>query len=311
MKILVTGGTGLVGSAILRNPLLSNHLLISPTSKELDLRDFKQTLLFLTETKPDFIIHCAGLVGGILVNNKYPTDFFLVNLEIGINIIRAAMASNIQKILNLSSSCVYPKNHSDSLHENMILTGTLESTNEGYALAKLAAMKLCEFASRENTHFEYKSLIPCNLYGQNDKFEKEKSHLIPAIIKKIHFAIKNNESNVIIWGDGKAKREFMYVDDLADFIGFAVNNFSAIPQVMNVGVGKDYSILDYYKIAAKVLGYKGSFSFDTSKPSGMARKLLDVSKQSHLGWTPKISIEEGIDLTYKCFLKTIWSQNVD
>ncbi len=301
MKILLTGSTGMVGRNILEHPFAKTHAFITPNSKELDLRDFDATKKFINSVKPDLIIHAAGLVGGIQANISRPIDFMVDNLDMGRNIIMAAKENNVKNFLNIASSCMYPKNGKNPLHEDAILSGLLEPTNEGYALAKIVATKLCEYISKSIPELNYKTIIPCNLYGRHDKFSPEASHMLPAVIRKIHEAMENNLDEVVIWGDGKARREFMYAGDLADFIGFWIEHLNETPQNLNVGIGTDFTIEEYYKVVAKVIGYKGGFAYDLSKPAGMKQKLVDDCKIRELGWRPMTSLEEGITKTYDFF----------
>ncbi|HIE16112.1 MAG TPA: NAD-dependent epimerase/dehydratase family protein, partial [Bacteroidales bacterium] len=219
-------------------------------------------------------------------------------------IIIAAKQNNIKKLLNVTSSCMYPRNAQNPLKEEAILTGELEPTNEGYAIAKIFSQRLCSYIVSEDTSFMYKTIIPCNLYGKWDKFDENNSHMIPAVIKKVYNAKKNN-TNVEIWGSGKARREFMYASDFAEFIWYGVNNFNKMPFLMNVGLGKDYTINEYYNVISKVIGFNGKFINNTSKPEGMKQKLVDISKQIEFGWMPKYSLEEGIKETYKYFLENV------
>jgi GDP-L-fucose synthase len=229
--------------------------------------------------------------------------FFSDNAMMGINVVKAAKEQGIKKLLNLSSSCVYPRNCKNPLKEEYILTGELEPTNEGYALAKLSTQKMCEYISMEHNEYSYKTLIPCNLYGRWDKFDDGNSHMIPAVIKKTYDAVKKGKMNIEIWGDGSARREFMYVADLASCINMVVDNFDSMPNVMNVGIGRDYSINEYYETIKKVLGYKGGLIYNESKPVGMKQKLLDITRQMKFGWRSVTSLEEGIKKTYLYFLE--------
>ena len=217
----------------------------------------------------------------------------------------ASKTQKVKKFINFSSSCMYPKNARNPLLEDSILKGELESTNEGYALSKITSTRLCEYISREDSSFLYKTVIPCNLYGKYDDFSYENSHMIPGVIKKIHDAKNKNLEFVNIWGDGLARREFMYAADIADFIYYAVENFNKMPQNINVGLGLDYSIIEYYKIIADVIGYKGKFNHDMTKPTGMKRKLIDDQRLSEFGWSHQTSLETGIKETYKYFLDEV------
>ena len=301
MKILLTGGNGMVGKNLLAYSTKFEYTFLAPNSKELNLLNYNDVYSYIKKHQPDFIIHAAGLVGGIQANIKHPVDFLVKNTDMGRNIILAAKENNIQKLLNLSSSCMYPKNAINPLQENSILKGELEPTNEGYALAKIFATKLCEYIHTENNYFQYKTVIPCNLYGKYDKFSPKNSHMIPAVIKKIIDAKENKDASVTIWGDGSARREFMYAEDLADFIFYAIDNFNTIPQNLNVGLGKDYSIKEYYSIIAKVNEFKGSFVYDTSKPTGMKQKLVDTTNLEKFGWKHTTTLEEGIQKTVQFY----------
>jgi len=305
MKVWLTGGTGMVGRNILEHSFWNNHDVSSPSREELDLLDFNEVNNWVKINKPDFVIHAAGIVGGIEANINDPIKFYLENLDLGRNVIWASKLNNIKSLLNLGSSCMYPRTAGNPLNEDMILTGQLEPTNEGYALAKIMAYKLCEYISKDSNYFQYKTLIPCNIYGRYDHFDPIKSHLIPAVIQKIHLAKVGNLKSVEIWGDGLARREFMYAGDLADAICQAVNSFQALPNYMNIGLGEDYSITDYYHTIAKVIGYNGSFNYNLSKPVGMARKLVCVDKQNNWGWKHKMSLEEGIFLAYDYYLNQV------
>ncbi|UOY08837.1 GDP-L-fucose synthase [Muricauda sp. SCSIO 64092] len=305
MKILLTGSTGMVGSNILEHPFTRNHKLLHPRSTALDLRDYEMTKAYIKKEEPDLIIHAAGLVGGIQANINNPIGFMIDNLDMGRNVVLAAKESGVQKFLNIASSCMYPKEGENPLKEETILTGPLEPTNEGYAFAKIMVTKLCQYISETSKDLRYKTIIPCNLYGRHDKFSLEFSHMIPAVIRKIHEAKEKEANEVVIWGDGQSRREFMYAADLADFIGYAINNFKKMPQNINVGIGRDWTIEEYYRIIAKVIGYEGRFTHDLTKPSGMRQKLVDDSKLRKFGWAPSTSIEIGIKKTYEYFKKTI------
>ena len=303
MKILLTGGSGMVGKNILNYSKFNKLQIVSPSSNELDLTNYKAVDKFIKLVKPDLIIHAAGKVGGIQSNIKYPVDYLVKNLDIGRNLILAADFNNVTRFLNIASSCMYPKNAENPLKEEAILNGSLEPTNEGYALAKIVSTKLCEYISKEKSNVMYKTLIPCNLYGKYDKFDPSNSHMLPAVIRKIHLAKLNKKAEVEIWGNGKARREFMYAGDLADFVYLASQRIDELPQNINVGIGHDYSILDYYKTVANVIGYKGQFKFDLTKPTGMKQKLIDNSRQLKFGWKSETSLKEGIKNTYSYFKK--------
>lgn len=276
--------------------------IVAPGRSELDLLDFNQTQNVLKQLSPDLVIHVAGVVGGIQANIKNPVRFLSDNWAMGNNIVLAARSAGVARLLNLGSSCMYPRNSGDPLREDQVLSGTLEPTNEGYALAKCAVARLCEYVTRETPQYDYKTIIPCNLYGPFDKFDPGVSHLIPAIIHKLHVAKLRGETSVEIWGDGSARREFMFAGDLADAIVFAIANFASMPSLLNIGLGDDFTVNEYYQVAADVIGYDGTFAHDISKPVGMKRKLLDVTKQTMLGWAPRTTLRDGIRETYEYYL---------
>lgn len=303
MRILLTGAGGMVGRNLLEHPDVCEFEMLTPRSSELDLRDFKAVQDYLGKHRPDMVIHAAGKVGGIQANMREPVRFLLENLDMGRNIVWASHQAGIKRLLNLGSSCMYPRNHSEPLKEELVLKGELEPTNEGYALAKVVTVRLCEYIMREDASFQYKTLIPCNLYGGHDKFDPAHSHLIPAIIHKVHQAKKLGEQSVEIWGDGTARREFMYAGDLADALVQAVKRFDALPTTMNVGLGHDYTINEYYQAAADVMGYTGTFIHDLSKPVGMARKLVSVERQQAWGWKSETDLMAGLKRTYDYYLE--------
>lgn len=305
IKVLLTGGTGMVGQNILSSKKFSNFSIIAPSRLEMDLFSKDSVSKFLKDNKPDLIIHAAGQVGGIQANIAEPVNFLVNNIVMGQNLLLSARELGIKKVINLSSSCVYPKDAESPLNEELILNGQLEPTNEGYALAKIATSKLCQYINKEDSNFQYKTIIPCNLFGPYDDFDIAKSHLLPSIILKIHSAVSLNHKSVDIWGDGSARREFMFVGDLADFILVAIKKFDNLPELMNCGLGYDHSVNDYYKTVASVIGWEGEFIHDLSKPEGMKRKMVDISLQNSFGWEPKVSLEDGIKETYEYYLKTI------
>lgn len=303
LRILLTGGGGMVGRNLLEHPAIGEFEVLAPRSGELDLRDFGAVQSYLSQHRPDMVIHSAGKVGGIQANMREPVSFLLENLDMGRNIVWASRQAGIKRLLNLGSSCMYPRNHNEPLTEELVLKGELEPTNEGYALAKVTTARLCEYIVREDADYQYKTLIPCNLYGRHDKFDPAHSHLIPAIIHKIHQAKRNGERAVEIWGDGTARREFMYAGDLADALVLAVKRFDALPGLMNVGLGHDYTINEYYQAAAEVIGYTGTFVHDLSKPVGMARKLVSIERQKNMGWLAGTDLREGIKKAYEYYLE--------
>lgn len=305
MKILLTGGTGMVGKNILEHLSVQKYTFLYPSSKELNLQNYDSVNHYIQFHQPDFVIHCAGFVGGIQANMANPVRFLVDNLDIGRNIIMAAKNNNVRKFINFSSSCIYPRNAKNPLNEELILQGELEPTNEGYALAKIVTTRLCEYITTEDSTFQYKTVIPCNLFGKFDKFSPEHSHMVPAVIKKIHEAKIQNKKEIDIWGDGLARREFMYAGDLADFIFYALEHFEKMPQNLNVGLGHDYSINDYYQTIAKAIDYEGVFVHDLSKPIGMKQKLVDNTKLKTFGWKSTISLKDGIEKTYEYYKKII------
>ena len=308
LRIFLTGGRGMVGRNILENPLAAHYDILAPSSKELDLTDADATQHFINEAKPDIVIHAAGRVGGIQANIAHPVDFLVTNTDLGRNVILAAYKADVPQLINLASSCMYPRSAANPLSEKLILQGELEPTNEGYALAKIFATRLCEYVNRENekngkSRIRYKTFIPCNLYGRHDKFEPRHSHLIPAIIHKIHQAKVQGLAEVDIWGDGTARREFMYAGDLAGAVLQGLHDFERLPDLMNLGLGHDHSINDYYEAAAQVVGWQGKFVHDTTKPVGMKQKLVDITRQRNWGWMPAISLASGIQNAYQYYLE--------
>ena len=275
--------------------------ILTPTRSEVDLVDATAVRQYFRSNQIDIVLHAAGLVGGIQANIEKPYSFLSINAQIALNVINASIENGIERLINLGSSCMYPKDCQDELTENMILTGPLESTNEGYAIAKIMASKLCDFAQSE-FGLSYKTLIPCNLYGKYDNFDPLRSHMIPAVIRKVHEASKINGA-VEIWGTGEARREFMFVEDLIDFIVWSLDNYDKLPSLINVGLGHDYSIKEYYQAISEVIGFKADFTYDLSKPEGMKRKLCSIQKQRQLGWKPKHSLKEGLVKTYHYYLK--------
>jgi len=302
-RIFVTGGGGMVGRNFLEHPAMGEFEVLAPRSAELDLLDYQAVEEYLRAHRPDIVVHAAGRVGGIQANVREPVRFLLENLDMGRNVVWAAHSAGVKRLLNLGSSCMYPRNAPNPLHEDMVLKGELEPTNEGYALAKVVTARLGEYISREDAAYQYKTLIPCNLYGRHDKFDPKHSHLVPSIIHKIHEAKLASANSVEIWGDGSARREFMYAGDVADCLVESVKRFDALPAYMNVGIGEDASINDYYRIAAEVIGYQGEFTHDLSKPVGMMQKLVATDKAQAWGWRAKTSLREGIVKTYDFYLQ--------
>ena len=302
-KILITGASGMVGKNFIENIKSKKYSILSPKRAEMDLLSFEEVDNFLFKNKPDLIIHAAARVGGIQENIKNPVSFLCENTEMGKNLLLGAKKQNITKIINLSSSCVYPKNMEIPLEEKFILSGYLEETNEAYAIGKIFTQKLCSYINKEHLDFSYKTIIPCNLFGKYDNFDLKTGHLLPNIIKKIHYAKINKKNKVTIWGDGSAKREFMYVNDLIDCIYYSIENFSQMPEIMNVGVGKDFSVLEFYNIVAKSFEWNGSFDFDMTKPVGQNKKLVSLERLNNFGWKSKTSLKKAINNTIKYYVE--------
>jgi GDP-L-fucose synthase len=304
-KILLTGGSGLVGRNIQEHSSADKWEILTPSRKELDLTDLSSVSQWVKNHQPDIIIHAAGLVGGIKANIQDPVKFLDVNVSMGRNIIMVARDCNVTKLINLGSSCMYPKSIHSPLTEEKLMAGKLEPTNEGYALAKLFTTKLCQYISTENSNMQFKTMIPCNIYGKHDNFNLETAHLLPAIIQKIHTAKVNNLNTVSVWGDGTVRREFLYAEDLADAILLAVEDLHKIPNIMNIGFGLDYSVNEYYKTVAEVMNWKGTLVHDLSMPIGMMQKLNGIDRQKKWGWTAQTSLKVGIKKTYQYFLESL------
>lgn len=292
----------MVGRNILEHPAAKDWEIAAPGRDELDLADFSAVSSFIADFKPDVVVHAAGRVGGIQANIASPVDFLVTNLDIGRNVVLAARSAGVPRLLNLASSCMYPRNAPNPLTEAMVLQGELEPTNEGYALAKIVVTRLCEYVRREQPALLYKTMIPCNLYGRFDKFVPESSHLIPAVVRKVHEAKESGASSVDIWGDGTARREFMFAGDFADAVMFGLEHFDSMPDLLNIGLGYDFSINDYYAAVADVIGWNGSFRHDLTKPVGMQQKLVSIARQQKWGWKPRTKLVDGIRATYRYFL---------
>jgi len=302
-KIYVAGHRGLVGSAVVRKLTLAGYSnIVVRTHTELDLTCQSAVNDFFAREKPEIVILAAAKVGGIGANSTYPAEFIYQNLAIAINIIQASRKHSVEKLINLGSSCIYPKFAPQPLKEEYLLTGSLEPTNEAYAIAKIAAIKLCNFYNQEyGTNFV--SLMPTNLYGPNDNYDLNSSHVLPAMIRKFHEG-KISGGHVILWGDGSPLREFLYVDDLADAIIFTVEHLSAsdVGEFINVGTGKEITIRDLAGVISRIIGYNGDIVWNASKPNGTPRKLLDVTRLHGLGWSHKVELEEGIGMAYQDFV---------
>lgn len=300
-KIYVAGHRGMVGSAIVR-ALEKNgyNNIVTRTHKELDLTRQDAVEAFFAEEKPDYVFLAAAKVGGIVANNEAPADFLYENMILEMNVIHSAFKNNVKKLMFLGSSCIYPRMCPQPIKEEYLLTGALEQTNEAYALSKISGLKYCEYLNRQyNT--DYISVMPTNLYGPNDNYHPTHSHVLPALIRRFHEAKVDNLPYVTCWGTGKPLREFLYVDDLADACVFLMNNYSG-NETVNLGTGKELTIKELTELVAKVIGYTGEIRWDSSKPDGTPRKLLDVSKLESLGWHYKTELEEGIRLSYQDFL---------
>lgn len=308
-RVFVAGHQGMVGSAIVRQLKQDNVELILRDRQSLDLLNQQTVFDFFQTEKIDEVYLAAAKVGGIVANNNYPAEFIYENLMIECNIIHSAHLAGIQKLLFLGSSCIYPKLAPQPMAEDALLTGLLEATNEPYAIAKIAGIKLCESYNRQYGR-DYRSVMPTNLYGPNDNFHPENSHVIPALIRRFHQAKVNNDAEVIAWGSGKPMREFLYVDDMAaasvyvmdlEKSAYLVNTQPMLSHI-NVGTGIDCTIRELVETVAKVVGFEGKIIFDSSKPDGAPRKLMDTSRLKALGWQFKIQLEEGLSLSYQWFL---------
>ena len=295
MNVLLLGGTGMVGRNIQEHPKYGDYRFFCPPRSILDIFDYLRLTDYMKSHGIDTVINAAGRVGGIQENINRPFDFLHENLVIGMNLARAVRSLGIPRAINLGSSCMYPKNIEGTIGEDRLMTGRLEETNEGYALAKIATLRYFEYLSREGSN-SYKTLMPCNLYGRYDHFDPDKSHLVASAIMKV--ASAQDGGSVEIWGDGTARREFMDAFDLADVVFFALENYEHLPEILNVGTGIDYTVGHYYETIAGVIGRRCRFIFDKSRPVGMARKLLDVEKIQALGWKSSIPLEEGIGRAY-------------
>ncbi len=301
-KIFLTGDQGLVGSAILKKLVERGYKnIITAKKKKLDLRYQNDVDSFLKKKKPDFVIIAAGKVGGILANSTYPADFIYDNIMIASNLIHSSYKNGVKNLIFLASSCIYPSNIDKKIKEKDLLKSYLEKTNEAYAVAKIAGIKLCEFYSKQYK-LNYLSLMPTNVYGPNDNYDLHNSHFLPAVIKKIHIAKIKNKKNIVLWGNGKSKRELLYVDDLADAVIFFMKKKTK-HSLINIGTGRDMTIKEYAMKIMDILNYKTNIKFDKNKPNGTYRKTLDVSLAKLYGWKSKTDLSFGLKKTYKDFLK--------
>jgi GDP-L-fucose synthase len=301
-RVYVAGHKGMVGSAIVRRLASEGCEVLAADRQTLDLTNQQSTEDWLARTRPDAIFLAAGLVGGIYANNTFPANFIVNNLAIALNVIRGAQALGVKKLLALGSSCIYPKLALQPMTEDALLTGPLEPTNEWYAVAKIAAIKLCE-AYRKQHGCDFISVMPTNLYGPNDNYHPQNSHVPAALIRRFHDAKLNNTPTEIVWGTGTPRREFLAVDDAADACVFVMKHYSDVG-FLNVGTGEDVTIGDFARHVSEVVGYKGKIEFDTSRPDGPPQKLLNVAKLKKLGWSSKIGLREGLAQAYADFLAT-------
>lgn len=303
-KIYIAGHNGLVGSSIVRllKKLGYNNLLTADFS-DLDLRNQLQVNNWFVKNKPDYVFLAAAKVGGIFYNKTYPADFIYDNLMIQTNVIHASYLNNVKKLLFLGSSCIYPKENPLPINENRLLTGPLEPTNEAYALAKITGLKMTQYY-RDQYGCNFISVMPCNLYGPNDCFDVNKCHVIPALITKFHNAKVNNLNDITMWGTGAAKREFLYVDDLADALFFLMQNYDDRDHI-NIGSGYEIGMKELFNIISDVVGYTGQLKFDTSKPDGTISKMIDNTRIKQLGWSPKIQLKDGLNNTYNWYTNNL------
>ena len=300
-KIFVAGHNGLVGSAILRKLQQEGYSnLITRSREQLDLIDKRAVEHFFEQEKPEYVFLAAAKVGGIMANQSYPADFIYQNISIQSNVIDAAYTFKTKKLLFLGSSCIYPRDCPQPIREEYLLTGALEKTNEAYAIAKIAGIKMCQAYNRQyGTTFI--AVMPTNLYGPRDNFDLDSSHVVPALLRKFHEAKIENRDEVVIWGSGTPKREFLYVDDMADASLYLMNNYDG-SEIVNIGTGEDVSINDLARLIKVIVGFKGEIVYDSSKPDGTPRKLLSMTKLHGLGWQHKVELQEGIERSYEWFL---------
>lgn len=297
-KIFVAGHRGMVGSAIVRQLVSQGYTnIITRTHSELDLTRQADVEKFFSEEEPEYVFLAAAKVGGIAANSDAPADFMYMNMTLEMNVIHAAWQNGCKKLLFLGSSCIYPRLAPQPMPESCLLTSSLEQTNEAYALAKISGLKYCEYLNRQYGT-DYISVMPTNLYGPNDNYDPHRSHVLPALIARFDKAKKDGVKSVTCWGDGSPLREFLYVDDLADLCVFLMNNYSG-NETVNAGTGKEITIKELSEMVARIVGYQGEINWDTTKPNGTPRKLLDVSKATKLGWTYNVELEDGIRLAYE------------
>lgn len=301
-RIYIAGHTGLVGSAIVRELRRQGFQnLCAAPHEALDLRDQSAVRMFFSEERPDYVFMAAATVGGLVANDRHPASFFYDNMAMALNVIDASFQSGVQKLLYMGSSCIYPKFAPQPIPENALLTGPLEPTNEAYAIAKIAGLKMCEFYNRQYGT-DYITCMPCNAYGPGDNFDPEGSHVVPALIRKFHEAKVRQEPEAVLWGTGKAIREFIYIDDVAKAAVFLMENYRG-SETVNIGTGTEYSIGELAEIIRETVGYQGRIVHDLSKPDGTPRKLVDSSKIFQMGWRPETSFAEGIRRTYEDYVR--------
>lgn len=302
-KIFVAGHRGMVGSAIVRQLVAQGYTnIITRTHSELDLTRQADVEKFFSEEEPEYVFLAAAKVGGIAANSDAPADFMYMNMTLEMNVIHAAWQNGCKKLLFLGSSCIYPRLAPQPMPESCLLTSSLEQTNEAYALAKISGLKYCEYLNRQYGT-DYISVMPTNLYGPNDNYDPHRSHVLPALIARFDKAKKDGVKSVTCWGDGSPLREFLYVDDLADLCVFLMNNYSG-NETVNAGTGKEITIKELSEMVARIVGYQGEIKWDTTKPNGTPRKLLDVSKATKLGWTYNVELEDGIRLAYEDYKRS-------
>lgn len=309
MKLFISGHTGMVGSALVRRfQNVADVTVVTRTRQELNLSDQAAVMAFYQSEKPDAAIIAAGKVGGIHANSTYPADFLYENLAIATNCINGAYKAGVKRLLFLGSSCIYPKLAPQPMPEDCLLTSALEPTNEAYAIAKIAGLKMAEYY-RKQYGVVYHSAMPTNLYGPNDNYHPQNSHVMPALIRRFHEAKLTDQAEVVAWGTGRPQREFLHADDLADACAFLLQ-LEAPPDLVNVGCGSDVTIRELVEMVAEVVGYKGKIVWDKSKPDGTPRKLLDTTRLNQLGWKPQISLKDGLAQTYASFLEEMKSNRL-
>tara|TARA_B100001758_G_C18413756_1_gene617801 strand:- start:2785 stop:3705 length:921 start_codon:yes stop_codon:yes gene_type:complete len=302
MKILLTGASGMVGQNIKDHFMFEEFDFLTPTKKELNLLNPNQIFSYLEAHSPQVVLHAAGLVGGIGANMAHQYDMLFQNLQMTLTLLDISKRLEIKNFVNIGSSCMYPADASNPLDEESLLTGKFESTNQGFAAAKMSSMIACQLINNELEDYNYKTLVPCNLFGKYDNYDALNSHMIPSVILKVHSAKKDNQDSIDVWGDGLSRREYMLASDFADFIFYSLPKLEELPSVTNIGVGEDFSINDYYSMIMKAINYQGNIKHDLSKPTGIKQKLLNIQKLEDFGWKSSTSIQDGIKKTYEYFL---------